>query len=213
MGKLNVLLDDFGLHFMMAKEQYESQFTDDNIIEAIAENEKNGMPIPYIKFPALKTKKGEKKLPKNVIDKEKLLYPYDFYTAYQFKHFLNDRIKEAEKIKIIPKQKNELEPEIFDNSIPKEKSDFILKMLEDVGITTNGKTKLGRKGAYHIRAVVEAAIEKNILPKRILHFTKLICDKIDHPISSKLARSKDFDSLVRRYKVYIDANYKTTLAE
>ena len=88
-----------------------------------------------------------------------------------------------------------------------------LKMLEDVGITTNGKSKLGPKGAFQIRAVVEAAIEKNILPKRIIHYTKLIGIKIDHPISSKLARSKDFDSFLKRYKGYIDTNYKATMAD
>ena len=213
LGKLQVLEEDFGLHFMMAKDDYESQFTEQDIIEAIDELQKAGKPIPYIKFPPLKTKNGIEKLPENVIDKEKLLYPYDFFTAYQFRNFLKAEIKEREETPTNSNQEDDSGPETFDTSIPKVKADFLLKMLEDVGITTNGKSRLGPKGAFQIRAVVEAAIEKNILPKRIIHYTKLIGIKIDHPISSKLARSKDFDSFLKRYKGYIDTNYKTTLTD
>ncbi len=212
-GKLKVLEDDFGLHFMMARDEYESQFTEQDIVEAIDELQKAGKPIPYIKFPELKTKKGIEKLPENVVDKEKLLYPYDFFTAYQFRNFLKAQIKEREATTTDTNQDGVSVPETFDTAIPKVKADFLLKMLEDVGITTNGKSKLGPKGAFQIRAVVEAAIEKNILPKRIIHYTKLIGIKIDHPISSKLARSKDFDSFLKRYKGYIDTNYKAALAD
>lgn len=207
-GKLKVFEKDFGLHFMMAKDKYEAQFTEQDIVEAIDELQKAGKPIPYIKFPPLKTKKGEERMPENVIDKEKLLYPYDFFIAYQLLNFLKAQIKEKKETTTNTNQDSVSVPETFDTAIPKVKADFLLKMLEDLGITTNGKSKLGPKGAFQIRAVVEAAIEKNILPKRIIHYTKLIGIKIDHPISSKLARSKDFDSFLKRYMGYIDTNYK-----
>lgn len=212
-NKLHALEFDFYLHFTWAKEHYEAQFTDNDIFDAIENLEKKGQPIPYIKFPTLKTKKGEQKIPENVIDMEKLLYPYDFFTAYQFHNFLKSKLKALEATSTNSNSVVDSPPETFDTAISKEKADFILKMLEDVGITTNGKSKLGPKGAFQIRAVVEATIEMNILPKRILHFTKLIGVKIEHPIASKIAPNKDFDSYLKRYKSYIETHYKPTLTE
>ncbi len=94
----------------------------------------------------------------------------------------------------------------FDD-IPEKKAAFLLKMMEDLSITNNGESQLGPRGANQIRVVVEAAIEKNILPRRIFFFTKLIGDKINHPVS-KPARPKDFDALMKSYKAYIDSHYQ-----
>ena len=81
-------------------------------------------------------------------------------------------------------------------------------MLEDLSITLNGKSQLGDRKKSALRGIVEAALEKNILPQRSIHFLcSLIADKIGLSMPSKLDSSDVSDEFQEKASKYIANNY------
>lgn len=74
------------------------------------------------------------------------------------------------------------------SSLMSEKNEvFFLKMLEDMSITINGKSNLSERRKGVIRGIVEASIEKNILPQMSLDsLCRLVADKIGLELKAKL---------------------------
>lgn len=85
---------------------------------------------------------------------------------------------------------------------------FIFKMMEDLSITLNGKSKLGERKKGAIRGVVEALKENKIFPDKSLDsLSRILAEKIGLKINSKL----DFSETSQKYKKeannYISNNY------
>ena len=97
----------------------------------------------------------------------------------------------------------------FETLLSKKKATFILQMLEDMSITIDGKSNLSsrRKGA--LRGVVEASIEKNILPQMNMDILcKLIAEKIGLELKAKLDYSTISESKRKDAIRYITEHYK-----
>ena len=96
----------------------------------------------------------------------------------------------------------------FDTLLSEPKATFILKMLEDLGITVNGAPKLGGRKKGALRGVVEAALEKNILPPRSIHsHCVLIANKIGLELKAKLADSHNSGEMRKKAVRYISEKY------
>jgi len=143
----------------------------------------------------------------------------EFRYSKLFKEFLEieaDFIRETKDISFLPalsQGKTSLTlsepPQTFDSILTPEKATFILQMLEDMSITVNRKSNLSprRKGA--LRGVVEAAIEKNILPQlSIDNLCKLIADKIGLQLKAKLDFSATSETNRKDAIRYITEHYK-----
>ena len=94
--KLKILFADFEFYMFQSTSAKESEYTFEDELNEIAEWEKRGKEIPY-KTHYKPVKNAEGKWEKQAqdekyIDKEKLLYPYHFFTCYQFKGFLIEEI-------------------------------------------------------------------------------------------------------------------------
>jgi hypothetical protein len=134
-----------------------------------------------------------------------------------FKEFLlieADFIKETIHIPRLPNinyhpQKQLLENKETLETLVNEKNQlFISKMMEELSITLNGKSKIGERKKGAIRGVVEALKENKILPDKSLDFlSRILGEKIGLEINSKL----DFTNTSQKYKQeannYISNNY------
>lgn len=121
----------------------------------------------------------------------------------------NDKINTPTSLNITDKPNST--PDESNDNIPKNLQDyttpenliFILKMLEDLGVTVNGISKLNKKKKGAIRGIVEALIEFKILPLISLELScKMIANQIGLELNSKLDYSniyKEFKKLTREY--------------
>ena len=143
----------------------------------------------------------------------------EFRYSKLFKEFLEieaDFIRETKDITFLPalpQGKTTLQiaapPQTFDTLLSKKKATFILQMLEDMSITIDGKSNLSprRKGA--LRGVVEASIEKNILPQQSIdNLCKLLADKIGLQLTAKLDFSTTSETNRKDAIRYITEHYK-----
>lgn len=103
----------------------------------------------------------------------------------------------------IQNQKASLTSNLFDTLFTPSKAAYILQMLEDLSITTNGKSILSERKKGAIRGVVDALIEQNITPKLSIDaLCNSIADKIGLVLNSKLdvsTTSSDFKKSVLTY--------------
>lgn len=84
--------------------------------------------------------------------------------------------------KLLPVSSN-----ILVDIIPEDKIKFILQLLEDLGITVDGKYILGEKKKSAIRGVVEALRKKNLIPNIGLEkINNIIAERINLDLKSKL---------------------------
>lgn len=134
-----------------------------------------------------------------------------------FKEFLiieADFMKETIHIPLLPNidyqpQKQLLEiKETLETLVNEKNQLFISKMMEDLNITLNGKSKISERKKGAIRGVVEALKENKILPDKSLDFlSRILGEKIGLKINSKL----DFTNTSQKYKQeannYISKNY------
>lgn len=80
-----------------------------------------------------------------------------------------------------------LSTNILDDIIPEDKIKFILQLLEDLGITVDGKYILGDKKKSAIRGVVEALRKKNLIPNIGLEkINHIVAVRINLDLKSKL---------------------------
>ena len=102
---LKRLHHDIEFYLFQEKEEYETNFTAEDVFNAIEEREKRGLKVPYIyptpyeklteKGKAIRDKmKAQGHEPKPYIDMEALLFPYEFYNVYMFKKLVVEKIKE-----------------------------------------------------------------------------------------------------------------------
>lgn len=96
----------------------------------------------------------------------------------------------------------------FDTILNRKNQDFIIKMLDDLSVTIDGKAIISERKKGSIRGIVEALKEHKILPNKSLdQLCKILGDKIDLKINSKL----DVSNVCHEYKTeankYISANY------
>lgn len=207
--KLKLLYDDFEFYLFLEQEYKLAAFSKEDIAKAIEELQKNNRPIPYREIPDfVKTEKGIKVIMDGfkVVDDEKLLYPFYFFTCYQFRNLLETEIeKRGDNIK--HKETFRKTQETFDN-LPH--ATFILKMLEDLSVTVNGKPELGERKKSALRGIVEASIEQGILPNQNIHsLCQLIGAKIGLPIKAKLAESFTSKEMKKTALRYISENFSS----
>ncbi|MBS0646859.1 MAG: hypothetical protein JSR97_09775 [Verrucomicrobia bacterium] len=142
----------------------------------------------------------------------------EFKYAKLFKEFLQieaDFIRETKDIELPPLLKApspyllpDSQPQNFESLVSEEKAAFIMKMLEDLSITLNGKSQLSERRKGALRGIVEALKEKDILPNRSLEtLNKLFADKIGLTLKSKIDWSKTSDLYLDKGKKYISENY------
>lgn len=93
-AKLKALIDDIEYYIFIEKEEQEAKYSDEQIEEAIIKLKAAGKPIPKKKFlaiPALNIEGFE------LLDLEKLLFPFEFYCIYSFKALVISYLSEADK--------------------------------------------------------------------------------------------------------------------
>lgn len=142
----------------------------------------------------------------------------DFMFTGLFKEFLEIEaqfIKETADLQLLPWQGTSKKlkainaaPKILEDLLTAEAEDFLLKMLEDLKITTNGKASLSERRKGALRGVIEAAIEKKVLPQMSLEtLCKYVAAKIGLELKSKLDFSETSEKNRRDALQYISANY------
>jgi hypothetical protein len=93
--------------------------------------------------------------------------------------------------------------------ISDDKMTFVLKLLEDLSITTNGTYNLSERKKGAIRGIVIALREDNILPNQSIEIlSNTIAAKIGLIINSKLDSSTISDTFEKKAKLYIKEHYK-----
>jgi len=94
--KLKILLGDFEFYMFLSTEDKEAEYSIDDVFKEIDEWKKRGKEIPYRTiFAPVKNAEGKwekQKQEDKFIDKEKLLYPYHYFSCYEFKALLIDEI-------------------------------------------------------------------------------------------------------------------------
>jgi len=112
---LKLLYNDFEFFLSMKKEEKEAQFSSTDIDEAIEKLTTAGKSIPTKEIPDFNYfKKGMSKdeikdLPKlRFLDKEKLLFPFDFFCSYRFKAMLKEKLANSEAVHLTQGKQQEL---------------------------------------------------------------------------------------------------------
>lgn len=103
----------------------------------------------------------------------------------------------------LPPANNTLEKIISDNKL-----NFILRLLEDLGITTDNTSTLSQRRKGAIRGIVIALRDANILPNQSIEIlVNLLAAKIGLEINSKLDSSTISDTFEKKAKQYIKQHY------
>ena len=110
---LKALLKDIDLYLFVEKEEMECEFSSLEIENAVQKLIENNIEIPYYKktpFEKL-TDKGKKfatRLKENgftdtpTLNKEQLLFPYEFFEIYRFKNLINSKLNELTPTEPVP---------------------------------------------------------------------------------------------------------------
>lgn len=208
--KLEILYEDFELFLNVEREDWLAAFTPDDIQSAIKKLEANKKQIPYLKNPSTLNGKIDYSLNNKMIDLEKLLFPDELDPCYQFKNFLTAAINKRKAP--TPPPNGTPKPNVkdtFDSILTQPKQDFILKMLEDLSITTDGKPVVGDRNKSALLGIVQALLEKCILPKKgEFVLCKLIGNKIGLELTTKLGQSFTSKEMRKSALIYITSNYK-----
>lgn len=97
--KLKLLEKDLGIYISMEADEMEGNFSMEDIAEEIKKLQDRGRPVPKITLPVIK-KNGVQvdpdEKPVQVLDKQALLFPYEFVWCYQFRKLLRTKIQETE---------------------------------------------------------------------------------------------------------------------
>ncbi|MBL7837691.1 MAG: hypothetical protein JNM67_09250 [Bacteroidetes bacterium] len=206
------------IHFQNQREKFTELF--DKSLDRLQENLDEADPTNKIIY--LQSRLKELRHSENRIKRYKNESWFDkreFKYAKLFKEFLEieaDFIRETKDIEL-PRLLTAPSPLLLAESLPQSfellvsgaKAEFILKMLEDLTITINGKAQLSERRKGALRGIVEALKEKDILPNLSLEIlNKLVADKIGLSLKSKIDWSKTSDSYLAKGKKYISENYK-----
>jgi len=211
LSKISILLDDF--NYFLMKAQYEKGNTYEILDEVIAleKLEEANKEIPFKKPPfTIYSPTGLIVIESDDhYDFEAILYPQYFTNCYQFKNFLVTEINKRKTFN--PPPENLPKPKVtFESLLTQSKQEFILKMLEDLSITKDGKSIIGARSKSQLLGIVLALLEKSVLPKQSEFFLcAIIGHKIGLNLTSKLDQSNKSDDMYDKALKYITNNYKT----
>jgi hypothetical protein len=103
-NRLIILIEDFDFYLFQEKDVKSAEFTENDITIAIQKLKAEKKPIPYLKIPnRIKAKTGYveiKNESENILDLEKLLFPFDFFGCYEFKKFLLKELNQRNSVKV-----------------------------------------------------------------------------------------------------------------
>jgi len=207
---LEYLKEDVGWYLFSMKMAQDSFYTEEQVERAFSKIKNKGYSEEKLfELGYLKNKKMffdvEYEDPEEpvYIDKEKLLYPNEFTSIKDLLEIIN---KELAKV-ILKTTKNSKQANSLDDIIDVDKQEYILKLLEDLSITKNGKSILSSRKKGALRGVVEALREYNILPHLgIDKLCNLIADNIGLELKSKLDFSDTSQKFQKDAKQYIKDN-------
>lgn len=97
------------------------------------------------------------------------------------------------KSKIDIKLVSESSPETFEDLFDSDTQAYILRLLEDLKITHNGKSRLGERNKSAIRGIAEALLEEFIVPGPLGKLITIISNHIGLEVKSKLDPSTTSD--------------------
>ncbi len=103
---LKYFLNDLELYLFVEKDEFESSISAEEIQKRVDEYNEKGLPIPYYKqtlIENLTEKQTENRKKINIslepsIDTEALMYPFEFYSLYEFKRIILNEIKKHDKV-------------------------------------------------------------------------------------------------------------------
>ena len=103
---LKYFLNDLELYLFVEKDEFESGISAEEIQKRVDEYNEKGLPIPYFKqtlVENLTEKQIENRKKINIslepsIDTEALMYPFEFYSLYEFKRIILNEIKKHDKV-------------------------------------------------------------------------------------------------------------------
>ena len=103
---LKYILSDLDLYLFVEKDEFQSNFSTEDIEEKIKTYTEKGLSIPYYKQTTVenlteKQIENRKKLNINSepsIDMEALMFPFEFYSLYEFKNIVLNEIKKHNKV-------------------------------------------------------------------------------------------------------------------
>jgi len=91
----------------------------------------------------------------------------------------------------------------FEKTILPAKQKYILKMLEDLSLTNNGKSIISERKKSALRGIAEALIESNILSLSLEKSYRIIAEKINVEVRSKIDISYTSDIYKKKALKYI----------
>ena len=103
---LKYLLNDLDLYLFVEKDEFESGISTEEIQKRVAEYNEKGLSIPYYKrTPVENLTEKQIEMRKNSIlnlepsiNIEALMYPFEFYSLYEFKRIILNEIKKHDKV-------------------------------------------------------------------------------------------------------------------
>lgn len=172
---------------------------------------KNKWEIPYIKYniPGL-IENGCIPDYKEMLKKTHL---FDSWNINYARKVLTDKFPESELNrfsginKMHQAKKSESKVVSFETFVSPEKQTYILQLLENLSVTTNGKSILSERKKSAIRGVIEALIEKGIVPNLSYEsLYKILGNKIGLKIKTKLDASSTSEDMKTKTLQYIKNN-------
>lgn len=208
---LKYFKEDVDIYLHSERDAFGDSFSEDEINKAIFELKEKGHDfLELVELGYYRLDKITKQLYNKVeyhIDKEKLLFPFEFYNIYELLKIINselnkyeltedDNIKESKKI------------DTFQTLIPqKEKHAYVLTLLEDLSITVNGKSILTPRKKGALRGVIEALKDKCIIPNKGIHtLCKIVAEEIQLELKSELDASTTSEKYKKEALNYINRN-------
>ncbi|RKR08193.1 hypothetical protein C8C83_5428 [Flavobacterium sp. 90] len=203
-------------HFQNVHEELKKVFTIAlNKLQKILDNAEPSKKVLYLQS-RIKEIKQRELLFKQYQDESDFKYAVDKYSVL-FKEFLTieaDFLRETfnappEVLEVKQKHLLEIKPE-FGTITNKRNQKFIMQLLEDLGLTIDGKANISERKKGAVRGIVEALKQNKILPDKSLEILcKIIGDKIGLPINSKLDVSNISEQYKKEAEKYISENYNS----
>lgn len=205
------------IHFYNHREKYSRIFEKSiSRLQDVLDNAEPNNKVLYIQSRLKELRHRELKF-RTLVDRKKDFKDKEDKYPNLFKEFLSieaEFIKETVQISLITFLPNQTDPlllekdtESFKTFVNQEKQDYILKLLENLSITVDGKSVLSTRKKGALRGVVEALREENILSQiGIDKLCKIIAKEIDLELKSKLDFSDVSQKFQKDAKQYIKDN-------
>jgi hypothetical protein len=205
------------IHFYNHREKYSRIFEKSiSRLQDVLDNAEPNNKVLYIQSRLKELRHRELKF-RTLVDRKKDLKNKEDKYPNLFKEFLSieaEFIKETVQINPTTFLSNQPQSvliedgtESFKTFVNQERQDYILKLLEDLSITVDGKSVLSSRKKGALRGVVEALREENILSQiGIDKLCKIIAKEINLELKSKLDFSDVSQKFQKDAKQYIKDN-------